>query len=155
VAGILQEKAVGHKALTSPQTSNNSSQQGDKAAKESGGKKWKFVRQKSQQMLSALSSKENHNNEDQQPLVQSQQQQSPQQPTAVASSMMMHDFNLSMSEYRSEIRDNIAHLDAKISRLESVILRLADRLPDQHGQQAAAGHDEADNVELLKTEESK
>ena len=48
--------------------------------------------------------------------------------SAVASTMM-HDFNLSMSEYRTEIRENIMQLDAKISRLENVIVNLSEKLP--------------------------
>ncbi len=41
-------------------------------------------------------------------------------------SSMMHDFNLSMSEYRSEIREDIAQLDSKINRLETILLQLVD-----------------------------
>ena len=56
----------------------------------------------------------------------------PSSSSAASSSVastMMHDFNLSMSEYRTEMKDNIAHLNDKINKLESVILELSEKLP--------------------------
>lgn len=55
--------------------------------------------------------------------------ESQQQSAPVVASTMMHDFNLSMSEYRTEMKDNIGQLNDKINKLENVILKLSDSLP--------------------------
>ncbi len=50
-------------------------------------------------------------------------------PSALASTMM-HDFSLSMSEYRGEMNENMGRLNDKINRLEGVITNLSDKIPD-------------------------
>lgn len=74
-----------------------------------GNKKWKFMRQKSQQMMSVLS---------------------PTNENKVESSAgMLNELNDALNEYRGEIRTNLAQLDAKINRLEAVMVNLSERLP--------------------------
>jgi hypothetical protein len=50
--------------------------------------------------------------------------------SATVASSMMHDFNLSMCEYRGEMNENMGALNDKINRLEGVIVDLAEKMPD-------------------------
>lgn len=115
------------------------------------GQKWRLMRQKSQQMLKNLAPQPTAATEPTEPLAATSAV-APQPPAAVmpnaaVATNIMHDFNLSMSEYRSEIRENIAHLDAKINRLEAAILNLTEKMPlmvlQQTGQQVSRAKDNA------------
>lgn len=115
------------------------------------GQKWRLMRQKSQQMLKNLAPQPTAATEPTEPLA-APPAVAPQPPAAVmpnaaVATNIMHDFNLSMSEYRSEIRENIAHLDAKINRLEAAILNLTEKMPlmvlQQTGQQVSRAKDNA------------
>ena len=132
-------------APTTPATTTTTTRRSfkDKSAGGSGtGTKWKFVRQKSQQMLHALTSPDEKQKSLEDAGITMTASKPPRPKPAlpvkpassassttssVVASSMMHDFNLAMSEYRTEIKDNIAQLDAKINRLESVILALGDK----------------------------
>ena len=121
-------------------------------ARASGSKKWKFMRQKSQQMLAVLSpstinpattgtsglgsespgpSELSPGPTPTSPLAMFQGS-APPTPLAPPGSTapLLREFNEALNEYRSEIRDNIAQLDAKINRLEVVMNELSEQLPD-------------------------
>ena len=113
-----------------------------------GGQKWRLMRQKSQKMLKNISPTPTATvSEATAATTSGGGSSSSVVPDAAVATNIMHDFNLSMSEYRSEIRENIAHLDEKINRLEAAIRNLTEKMPllvlQQTGQQLSRAKDNA------------
>ena len=51
-------------------------------------------------------------------------------PPTILASTMMHDFSLSMSEYRGEMNENMGRLNDKINKLEGIIVNLSEKIPE-------------------------
>lgn len=107
-----------------------------KDSREGKHAKWKFVRQKSQKMLNAFTSSSDGEKINRKNLPNSDPSSLETNAThtnlsSATTSILMHDFNLALSEYRSEVKENVSQLDTKINRLEDVIMDLRKQLMEK------------------------